>query len=202
MTLKEQIAQRQADHAALMEYIKAEFVKGVDYGSLKRKQGLTKPCLFKAGAEKVCNALGLVARFPNFGEYEKAIMTGMIIESIIIRCELRNEEGCVVAEGIGGRKTSQDDGDLNKSLKMATKSAFIDATLRGASLSSSFTQDLDDVNSTATPPKELPVYSDVDFATYLPSWQKMIADGARTRDQIIATISCKYRLTEEQIKRI
>src|SRR5690606_15572985 len=50
-----------------------------------------------------------------------------------------------VAEGIGARSVQQDNGDLNKALKMAGKSAHIDATLRMAGLSEVFTQDLEDM---------------------------------------------------------
>lgn len=43
------------------------------------------------------------------------------------------------------RAVEQDSGDLNKALKMAEKSAHIDATLRMAGLSEVFTQDLEDM---------------------------------------------------------
>jgi hypothetical protein len=52
--------------------------------------------------------------------------------------------GQVVAEGVGARNLNQDYGDFNKALKMAEKSAHIDATLRLAGLSEVFTQDLED----------------------------------------------------------
>jgi hypothetical protein len=54
-------------------------------------------------------------------------------------------DGTVVADGIGARSAEQDYGDLNKALKMACKSAHIDATLRMAGLSEIFTQDLEDM---------------------------------------------------------
>lgn len=49
------------------------------------------------------------------------------------------------ADGVGARSLEQDYGDLNKALKMAEKSAHIDATLRMAGLSEVFTQDLEDM---------------------------------------------------------
>src|SRR5262249_55705626 len=66
------------------------------------------------------------------------------IKQVILRCELM-KDGCVVAEGIGARSMRQDDGDLNKCLKMASKSAHIDATLRMGGLSEVFTQDIEDL---------------------------------------------------------
>ena len=51
----------------------------------------------------------------------------------------------IIADGVGARLLSQDNGDINKSLKMAEKSAHIDATLRMAGLSEVFTQDIEDM---------------------------------------------------------
>ena len=51
----------------------------------------------------------------------------------------------LVADGVGARSLKQDYGDINKSLKMAEKSAHIDATLRMAGLSEVFTQDIEDM---------------------------------------------------------
>jgi hypothetical protein len=64
---------------------------------------------------------------------------------VIIRCEIRDAAGHVVADGVGARPLKQDYGDINKALKMAEKSAHIDATLRMAGLSEVFTQDLEDM---------------------------------------------------------
>jgi hypothetical protein len=54
-----------------------------------------------------------------------------------------DSSGKIVADGIGARSLEQDYGDINKALKMCSKSAHIDATLRMAGLSEVFTQDLD-----------------------------------------------------------
>ncbi|MHB1114852.1 MAG: hypothetical protein ACYC03_16820, partial [Acidovorax defluvii] len=64
--------------------------------------------------------------------------------TIMLRCELRDAHGHVVAQGVGARQINQDYGDLNKTFKMVAKSAHIDATLRLAGLSEVFTQDLED----------------------------------------------------------
>ena len=72
------------------------------------------------------------------------------VNNIIIRCEIMDAGGRVVADGIGARSLKQDYGDINKALKMAEKSAHIDATLRMAGLSEVFTQDLEDM-----PPQSL-----------------------------------------------
>ena len=62
------------------------------------------------------------------------------------RLQLHTGNGFVAAEGTGARTVDkQDRGDINKSLKMAEKSAHIDATLRVAGLSELFTQDIEDM---------------------------------------------------------
>lgn len=50
--------------------------------------------------------------------------------------------------------------------------------------------------------KELPAYSDENFAKNLGAWQKLIEDGKKTSDQIIAMVSSKAALSEEQVAMI
>ena len=104
----------------------------------------SKPSLFKPGAEKITGILGVAVHYPTLPAYEDAILAQADIRTIMLRCELRDAHGHVVAQGAGARQVSQDYGDLNKSLKMVAKSAHIDATLRLAGLSEVFTQDLED----------------------------------------------------------
>jgi hypothetical protein len=73
------------------------------------------------------------------------VLRGEDIKIIILKCELHTPSGFISAEGSGARRISQDNGDINKSLKMTEKSAHIDATLRVAGLSEIFTQDLEDL---------------------------------------------------------
>jgi hypothetical protein len=89
--------------------------------------------------------MGLIPRFPNISEYERATLRGEDIKVIILKCELHTGNGFVAAEGTGARRVDQDRSDINKSLKMAVKSAHIDATLRVAGLSELFTQDIEDM---------------------------------------------------------
>ena len=136
---------RKANRAALIDWIRSALVEGVDYGVIQTRRGPSKPSLWKPGAEKICGMLGVTACFPTLRDYEQAALSGVALEHIIIRCELRDSAGRLVAEGVGARSLRQDSGDLNKALKMAEKSAMIDATLRMAGLSEIFTQDLEDM---------------------------------------------------------
>jgi hypothetical protein len=158
-TFKEGLDRRKQNRAALMEWVRSALVDGTDFGKIhvvgwsKCKDGkecknpahFSKPSLFKPGAEKICGMLGVTVRYPTLPDYEKAALSGANLSQIIIRCEILDASGRVVADGVGARVIAQDNGDINKALKMAEKSAHIDATLRMAGLSEVFTQDIEDM---------------------------------------------------------
>jgi hypothetical protein len=158
------LTRREENRKALIKWISDNLVQGTDFGRIHvvgkdkcsyakegrahectNKYHWSKPSLWKPGAEKICGMLGLIPRFPNLNEYENAVLRGEDIKVIILKCELHTPSGFVAAEGTGARRIAQDNGDINKSLKMAEKSAHIDATLRVAGLSEIFTQDIEDM---------------------------------------------------------
>jgi hypothetical protein len=139
------LERRKVNRRALIEWIRSSLVDGVDFGRVPTKRGPSKPSLWKPGAEKICGMLGVTVRFPTLERYEEAALNGVEFKQVIIRCEILDGAGRVVASGIGARGLAQDYGDINKVLKMAEKSAHIDATLRMAGLSELFTQDLEDL---------------------------------------------------------
>ena len=143
---KNALQRRGENRKALIDWVRQSLVDGVDFGAVPlRRGGYSKPSLRKPGAEKICGMLGVTVTFPTLKDYEQAALEGREIHSIIIRCHLLSPDGQIVADGIGARSVEQDHGDLNKALKMACKSAHIDATLRMAGLSEIFTQDLEDM---------------------------------------------------------
>ena len=143
---------RKENRDTLMEWIRSALVENRDYGSIMIRGQKSKPSLLKPGAEKIAGMLGLIPRFPNLKEYEESAIKGDVIDLIILKCELHNQSGEVVGEGVGARSTErQDNGDLNKALKMAGKSAMIDATLRCAGISEIFTQDIEEMQSPTSP---------------------------------------------------
>jgi hypothetical protein len=162
------LERREDNRKALLKWIQSNLQAGIDFGQIHvmgkdkcrlAKDGRahecidprhwSKPSLWKPGAEKICGMLGLIPRFPNLSEYENVVLRGEDIKIIILKCELHTGSGFVAAEGTGARRIAQDNGDINKSLKMAEKSSHIDATLRVAGLSELFTQDLEDMNNGA-----------------------------------------------------
>lgn len=145
-TFREALARRGENRKALIEWVRGSLVDGVDFGAVPlRRGGYSKPSLRKPGAEKICGMLGVTATFPTLKDYEAAALDGRDLSQIILRCHLLGADGQVVADGVGARSIDQDHGDINKALKMAVKSAMIDATLRMAGLSEIFTQDLEDM---------------------------------------------------------
>ena len=166
---------REVNRRALLKWVQSNLQTGIDYGQIhvvgKDKCRLagdgradecldprhwSKPSLWKPGAEKICGMLGLIPRFPNLAEYEKAALGAVDVKMIILKCELHTGNGFVAAEGTGARRVDQDRGDINKSLKMAVKSAHIDATLRVAGLSELFTQDIEDMLQEKADKKDIP----------------------------------------------
>jgi len=139
------LARRKENRKALMGWVGKALVEDVDFGSITIKGHKSRPSLMKPGAEKICGMLGLTPTFPTLRDYEQIILEGKPIKLIVIRCEMMSGAGQKIAEGVGARDVTKDYGDLNKALKMALKSAQIDATLRCAGLSEIFTQDIEDM---------------------------------------------------------
>jgi hypothetical protein len=165
---------REANRKALLRWITSNLQSGIDFGQLHVvgrdkcrmvADGRAHECLdprhwsraslLKPGAEKICGMMGLIPRFPNLSEYEIACLHGEDIKVVIIKCELHTSSGFIAAEGTGARRVEQDKGDINKSLKMALKSAHIDATLRVAGLSELFTQDIEDFGPDRVDPQKI-----------------------------------------------
>jgi hypothetical protein len=157
---QEGLDRRGANRKALIEWVRANLVEGVDFGRIHiikkdkcprgrnctNKSHFSKPSMFKPGAEKVCGMLGVTPTYPTLKDYEQAALAGVEIKTIILRCEILNAAMEVIAHGVGGRNVAKDGGDVNKALKMAEKSGHIDAALRLGGMSELFTQDIEDMD--------------------------------------------------------
>ena len=151
---KSGLEQRENNRQALLQWISKNLKEDVDYGIIRNKKSLWKP-----GAEKISGMLGIKREYPNMDQYQLSASEGKELTNIIIKCVLLNSAGIHVSEGLGARTLRQDGGDLNKCIKMAAKSSFIDATLNMCGLSEIFTLDLedmfpDDAKSKPAPPKQ------------------------------------------------
>ncbi|PZT35107.1 hypothetical protein A7X93_00430 [Stenotrophomonas maltophilia] len=50
--------------------------------------------------------------------------------------------------------------------------------------------------------KQLPLYSEADFAANLPKWLEIIASGKKSAEDLIATLQTRARFTADQLKKI
>lgn len=147
-TLEQQITHWNQMRALLTAYIRQNMHEGIDYYTLLLGGRPSKPSLSKAGSEKFLGLFNLQARFRK--DEETWEMLGRPAGVICYVCALYTKHGAFVGEGRGAREVAKDQ-DLNKAIKMAQKSAQIDAILRTGALSDSFTQDVEDQG----PPKAL-----------------------------------------------
>jgi hypothetical protein len=180
---RQALARRSENRKALIEWIRSSLVDGVDFGAVPlRRGGFSKPSLRKPGAEKICGMLGVTATFPTLKDYEATALEGREVFQVILRCHLMSPDGQVIADGVGARSLEQDHGDINKALKMAIKSAHIDATLRMAGLSEIFTQDLEDMpQGTLEADAPAPVAPQRETRTYMPAQTERLATDRQVK---------------------
>jgi len=154
-TFANSLNRRDQNRKTLLKWIQDNLKPDIDYGRIHlveqcrfAKAGRqhmcpefshwSTPMLFKSGAERIIGILGLTAHFPALKELELACIHRQEISEIILKCELRTQNGTVVAEGAGARNIREDSWKVNISIKMAAKSALIDAVIRISGLSGVF----------------------------------------------------------------
>jgi hypothetical protein len=140
-TLAHNIATWHQWRALLTAYIQEHLQEGRDYYTLTLGGKVAKPSLSKAGSEKFLHVFQV---HPCFRKDEETwAMLGRPPGVICYVCTLHTADGTCVGEGRGARDVGKEK-DINKAIKMAQKSAQIDAVLRLGALSDAFTQDLED----------------------------------------------------------
>lgn len=118
-----------------MSQVMPKLIEGQDYYVIKGRKSLAK-----GGSEKIASIYGYMASFQQDHEVEKSFESVKGIISFV--CNLYRES-TMVGQGRGASTLSKNDNDPNKTIKMAQKSAYIDAVIRTSGLSDIFTQDLD-----------------------------------------------------------
>lgn len=99
-----------------------------------------KPSLYKAGADFVCDLL--VVRDEYSADMDGWTQLGSPKGVFVYACRLFSRaNGDLIGEGRGVRSVGQKGGDENNAIKMAKKSAKVDAVLNAFGLSDLFTQD-------------------------------------------------------------
>ncbi|OQA36520.1 MAG: hypothetical protein BWY53_00512 [Parcubacteria group bacterium ADurb.Bin326] len=108
-----------------------------DYYEIKGRKSLAK-----GGAEKLASIYNLTATFQRDDETMNSFSS--VKDMIAYVCTLYRGNQ-IIGQGRGAAILSKNQGDINKTLKMAQKSAYIDAVIRSTGLSDIFTQDLETV---------------------------------------------------------
>jgi hypothetical protein len=193
-TLEQSMQAYAAQRQVVTRYIKEQMTEGVDYYTLTIKGRVSKATLSKAGSEKFLSLFQLSAQF----QQDEATwrMLGAKEGLLCYTCMLMTRSGEVIGEGRGARSVSQDGGDINKAIKMATKSAQVDAVLRTGALSDVFTQDLDDAPAAAAvqptpakPTSQDPVSSTAqDMRRRIWARAQQLAPEAKTREEVSRVI--------------
>ncbi len=154
-TFANSLNRRDQNRKELFGWIQRNFNEGIDWGRIHTSGACryaragspnlcrdishySRPILFKSGAERIIAVLGMTATFPNLKQYEMACVHRQEIQTIILKCVLISQTGTVLGEGAGGRNIREDNWRLNTSIKMAAKSALVDAVIRVAALSGVF----------------------------------------------------------------
>ena len=147
-TLEQSMQAWAEQRQVVKRFIQTQLVEGTDYYTLQIGQRTSKPTLSKAGSEKFLGLFQLHATFTQ--DTATWTMLGEPKGTLCYVCELRTRSGEVVSEGRGAREVLKEK-DINKAIKMAQKSAQIDAVLRTGALSEAFTQDINDEDDQPVP---------------------------------------------------
>ena len=132
-----------------LEKVSSKMIEKKDYHVIQGKKSLAK-----GGAEKISSIFGWVAKFER--DTETLEMLGKDhTGTLAYICNLYKGDQ-VIGQGRGARSVAADEGDVNKSIKMAQKSAYVDAVLRASGLSDLFTQDIEDMPQFKRPAAKKP----------------------------------------------
>ena len=158
-TFEKGIQRRHKNREVLLQWIKENLKAEADYGSIHFDENCpyahngsadlcadpshwSKPVLWKGGAEKILNVLGLSVHFPSLNQFEMAAAHKQEINEIVLKCQIKTHAGTVIADGVGARTIGQDGGVLNTSIKMCARASMIDATIRACGLTNVFAQNV------------------------------------------------------------
>ena len=128
-----------AKRSYFISQVLPKLVEGQDYHIINGRKSLAK-----GGAELLCSMYNLTAQFVQDMDTIKAF-EGSVKGLVALECNLYDKNNQCVAEARGASTLDKCDGDPNKCVKMAEKSAYISATIRATGLSDVFTQDLEDM---------------------------------------------------------
>ena len=128
-----------AKRSEFIEKVNRIMVDGKDYHVIQGRKSMAK-----GGAEKIASIFSWTAGFKKDADSMEAFtdLKGVIC----FVCDLY-KDGENVGQGRGAALLGKNANDPNKTIKMAQKSAFVDAVIRASGLSDFYTQDLEDMTN-------------------------------------------------------
>lgn len=119
-------------------------------GNVRPEQWTNKPSLYKAGADFMCDLMGVRDEYEaDTAAWEQL---GKRDGTFVMACRLVSRKtGEVIGEGRGAFADGQKKMGANAALKMAKKCAKVDAVINSWGLSDLFTQDVEDGDATPRP---------------------------------------------------
>jgi len=139
-TFKQGVDNLLAKRSYFISQVLPKLKENQDYYEIKGKKSLGK-----GGAEKLASIYNLTATFERDDQTMSAFSS--VKDMIAYVCSLFKADQ-LVGQGRGAATLVKNQGDVNKTIKMSTKSAFIDAVIRTTGLSDIFTQDVEDMAET------------------------------------------------------
>lgn len=113
--------------------------EGQDFYIIKGRKSLAK-----GGAEKLASIYNFIAEFKQ--DMETTEMLKSVPGLVAFVCNLTSKNGGqLVGQGRGASTLIKNQGDANKTIKIAQKSSFIDSVIRSTGLSDLFTQDIEEM---------------------------------------------------------
>ena len=170
--------------------------EGRDFYTIKGRKSLGK-----AGAEKLATIYQLIATFNRDTDTIESFRGIEGLVAFVCVLERSGGVGGIMGQGRGAAVLKSHGNDANKTIKMAQKSAFIDAVIRTTGLSDIFTSDLEDMpveNVVATLPGE---HKDVsNDKNYFPKNTEEGDTGitAKQKDLLISLISERIASASER----
>ena len=134
----------------LSDRISEVLVPGLDFYEVSIG-GKTKKSLGKPGAEKIAAIMQFTVPEMSIDKETMEVLQIPNRPYVAYVCKVLNRHGTVLCLGRGARLLSADQGDVNKSVKMAQKSCYIDGIIRASGMSDVFTQDLEDMGGPPDP---------------------------------------------------
>lgn len=120
--------------AEFIEKVNKIMVDGKDYHIIQGRKSMAK-----GGAEKIASIFGWTATFNQDQDSMSAFKDVPGIVCFVCNLE---KNGQLIGQGRGAATLAKNGSDPNKTLKMAQKSAYVDAVIRASGLSDFYTQDI------------------------------------------------------------